>query len=313
MKLLIFYLTDNRRHYTFPHFVNLLKGSQKKDQWKLIVLTHSRDTSFYSSQLQGSEIQNEVVRISFVNNYISKVKFALQKAKENNIPYMMKCDNDIFFTGRTLDYMIDNLSALEDGEHLTLGPTLSSGIPGVEHFMKQFLSEEEQEELKKRFLLMKFESSERECYGLLNKYTVEASSWDPDGFFELVKSSPYFYKGVHPIRHIIETISYLNDCILKKKEQFYEEKELSLISDKKSPYLCNSVFCIKTDIYESIINDDSLYVDPYEEVPVNRTAWNTGKGHLFVRNGFAIHMYYNTVANHLWLERDFCNKFFLTT
>jgi hypothetical protein len=310
MKLLIFYLTNSQRHYTFPHFVKLLEESEKKNDWKLLILTHSRDTHFYSSVLNSSTIQNEVVRISSMNNYMRKVHHALEQAKRENIPYMMKCDNDIFMRGRTLDYIIDNLSALEDGEHLTLGPTLSSGIPGVEYFMKQFLSEEEQEELKKRFLLMNFKNLEGDTYNLLNKYTLEATSWDPNGFFQLVKESPYYYKGIHPIRHIIETISYLNDCILKKKDQFYENRELSLISDKTSPYLCNSVFCIKTDVYDTIINDPSLFVDRFEEVAVNKKAWNTGKGHLFVKNGFAIHMYYNTVANYLGLEMDFCSRFF---
>ena len=40
MQLLIFYLTDDRRHFTFPKFIEMLNSSLKKDQWKLLILTH---------------------------------------------------------------------------------------------------------------------------------------------------------------------------------------------------------------------------------------------------------------------------------
>jgi len=37
MELLIFYLTDVNRHYTFPHFIKMMNESQKKDGWKLLI------------------------------------------------------------------------------------------------------------------------------------------------------------------------------------------------------------------------------------------------------------------------------------
>ena len=52
MKLLINYLTDYRRHYTFPHFINLLNISNRKNDWILLVLTNSNDTKFYEDELK---------------------------------------------------------------------------------------------------------------------------------------------------------------------------------------------------------------------------------------------------------------------
>ena len=152
MKLTIFYLTDNARHYTFNHFVNLLKSSYKKCEWSLLILTHSNDQAFYINELEGTNITFDIFNVPCHNNYMVKVKLAIEYAEKNNTPYLMKCDNDIFFTSQTLDYMIDNLSILDDSRYLTLGPTLSSGIPGIEYFIEQYLSEDERGVLENKFL-----------------------------------------------------------------------------------------------------------------------------------------------------------------
>ena len=60
----------------------------------------------------------------------------------------------------------------------------------------------------------------------------------------------------------------------------------------------------------AIIWNQSLYVDAFEEVPLNKYAWINNMNHLFIKNGFAIHMYYNWKYNHMSYEEDFCNKFF---
>ena len=49
MKLLIFYLTSNQRHYTFLPFINLLNKSLQKHEFSLLVLTHSDYSKFYEN------------------------------------------------------------------------------------------------------------------------------------------------------------------------------------------------------------------------------------------------------------------------
>ena len=73
MDLLVFYLTDNRRHYTFPHFIEMVNKSEKKNKWKLLILTHSNDSQFYSEQLQKSDIHHEIKNVPADNNYLVKV------------------------------------------------------------------------------------------------------------------------------------------------------------------------------------------------------------------------------------------------
>ena len=311
MSLLIFYLTNDDRHYTFPHFIELLDKSNKKDMWKIIILTHSNDEDFYKNIIENYKIDNDIFLFESHNNYMNKAHFAVKYAEEYNYNYIMKCDNDIFLNPQALDFMIENLYILENPNHLTIGPTLSSGIPSVEYFVEDFLNEDEQNHIKNLFKNTKFHNFDIEPYSILNKYTIESDTWDVSNFFKGVKEMNHYYKGIHPIRINMEAIQYLNSCIINNKENFIStKKQLSIINNDSSPYLCDSIFCIKRDIYKSIINNHSLFVDGVDEVPLNKYAWNNNMNHLFVKNGFAIHMYYNWHPFHFDNEKIFINKFF---
>jgi len=301
MSLLIFYLTDDRRHFTFPHFISLLNQSGKKNIWKLLVITSAFDEDFYTEQLKTyPDIQFDTFRVDFHNNYAEKFGF----------PYLMKCDNDLFIKPEVLDYMVDNLFILDNSRNLTLGPTLTSGIPGVEYFKEQFLSKEAQDKIDAMFLNTAFKNEYGADYTFLNKHTSESKSWNKYDFFESVYKMNHYYKGIHPIRVNESSLQFLNQYIIDNKERFLEPTSMDLIFDNFSPYLCNSVYCIKTDVYNTIINDKSLFVDLFDEVPLNKYAWKNRLNHVFVKNGFAIHMYYNWKPDHVEHEKQFCEKFF---
>jgi hypothetical protein len=310
MKLLIFYLTDNSRHFTFPHFIDMLNKSQKKTEWKLLILTHTNDNDFYIENLKNYDIQYDVNNVEPHNNYLRKVLFAAEYAEINQIPYVMKCDNDIFLKAQTLDFMIDNLYLLDEGKHLTIGPVLTSGIPGIEYFKEQFLDIEAQSKLDNLFLNTVFYDRDNANYVFLNQFTINAEKWEKNKFFDSIKSMNHHYKGLHPIRVNEESLDFLNRYIIQNKERFMKDYELEIIYNDNSPYLCNSIFCIKTNIYKEILNDSSLYVDCFDEVPLNKYAWKNNLNHLFVKNGYAIHMYYNWNHNHIYHEQLFCQNFF---
>jgi len=310
MKLLLFYLTDPGRHFTFEPYVKLLQESSSKDQWKLIILTHDESVDFYRNILDDTNINHSEFVFHPHNNYMTKVNFAIQYAKQNNFPYMLKCDNDLFFRGRTLDYMIDNLYLLDNSNNLTIGPVLSSGIPGVEYFCEQFLTDEQRTQQYQYFLKTQLTDIWGATYTHHNKYTIQATEWNGHKFFEDVKQNSHYYKGIHPVRVNLDAIQYLNSCIISNKSKFYENLEMSVIQDNTSPYLCDSTFAIRTDIYEKIVSDPSLFVDDFDEVPLNKYAWNHSMSHLFVKNGFGIHMYYNTIPNNRIYEQQFVQQFF---
>jgi hypothetical protein len=310
MKLTFFYLTDNRRHFTFTHFINMINNSNKKSEFILLILTHSDDTDFYNTELSKTNINFNIVKFDIHNNYLQKVNYAIDFSVKHNIKYMLKCDNDIFIKAQTLDYMIENLDLLENTEHLTIGPVLTSGIPGIEYFKEQFLDEDAKIQIEKYFLKSFFYNRDGAVYDFLNKTTLYSNEWKKADFFDSVRKMNHHYKGIHPIRVNEESLDFLNNYIIQNKNIFLEDKSLSIIKNDNSPYLCNSIFCIKTDIYKEIVNDSNLYVDDFEEVPLNKYSWKYNKNNLFIKNGFAIHMYYNWRTNHIDYEKQFVKNFF---
>jgi hypothetical protein len=289
----------------------MLNKSEKKDVWKLLVITSAYDEDFYAEQLKAwPEIQSDTFRVDFQNNYMKKAHYAVHYAEKFGLPYLMKCDNDLFIKPDVLDYLVDNLSILDNNRNLTLGPTLTSGIPGVEYFKEQFLTKDAQDRIDKMFLETVFKNEYGADYTFLNKHTLDSTRWNKNEFFDSVYKMDHHYKGIHPIRVNEESLQFLNQYIIDNKERFLKPMPMDLIFDNFSPYLCNSVYCIKTEKYKTIINDESLFVDGFDEVPLNKYAWKNRLNHIFVKNGFAIHMYYNWKLYHVEYEKQFCEKFF---
>jgi len=309
--LSIFYLTNEDRHFTFQHYINLINKSQRKPKWRLLVLTHSHDQQFYYDILKKTDISYNIIYIPPHDNYMEKVRFAIQDAEYNKCEYMMKCDNDILLTPQALDYIVDNLNILDNPKNITLGPTLTSGIPSAEYFIQSFLTEEQQEIIHKKFLETNFGYVGGLDYSMLNRHTLGSSKWNKEEFFFDVKYKfNHYYKGIHPIRVSTDAITYLNNCIIENKDKFFNTDPTGLIYDTSSPYLCDSIFCIKRETYKSIINDHSLFVDPFDEVPLNKYAWKHECAHVFVENGYAIHPMYNWTSDHKLYEHIFCERLF---
>ena len=314
MKLAIQYMTYDTRHHTFSHFIRLLNESRKKHEWVLVILTHKEDEAFYAKEMNKYDIKYTIQRVpDDGGNYINKVRYCIQFSCENNIPYIMKCDNDILLKPDTLDYMIENLDLLQNPQFLTLGPTLTSGVPSYEYFAESFLDEGTKYDMNKMFLETDFRQAlnyNQEYYWPLNQHTIDAKTWDKHAFFKKVYEIDTVSKGIHPIRANHKSLQRLNEYIIQNKSRFMKNHDLSVIDTDTSPYLCNSIFCIRTEVYYKIAFLETTYDDIWEEITLNKHAWNNNMRHLFVKNGFAIHIAYNTMPNHYEYEKYFCEKFF---
>jgi hypothetical protein len=114
---------------------------------------------------------------------MKKAHYAVHYAEKFGFPYLMKCDNDLFIKAEVLDYMVDNLSILDNSRNLTLGPTLTSGIPGVEYFKEQFFDKEAQDKIDAMFLKSVFKNEYGADYTFLNKHTLGSTYWNMLDFF----------------------------------------------------------------------------------------------------------------------------------
>lgn len=271
----------------------------------LLVLTHSNDGEFYRQELKDTKIKAFTFNFAPENNYMTKVSFATQFAKENNIPYLMKHDNDIIMSSYMYDYLFENRSILEDPTNLVLSPTLTTGIPSVEQYIDDFLDDDEK--ILARHLFMNYEF-ENDTWGVdfssLNAFTKDSKEWNSTAFFEGVKKINHHYRGIHPVRMHVPSILYIARTTLQYKEKILGPGDFSLVRDTSCPYFCNSVYIIKRDVYESIQNDKSLSVDTYDEVPLNKYREKHNLALLYTKNGAAIHFMYNCLTHYILYEMD---------
>ena len=147
-------------------------------------------------------------------------------------------------------------------------------------------------------------------YEALNEYTIKSNNWDSEKFINKLNELGYFYKGIHPIRINKEAIEYMNYVILKYKKKIYDKQDYKIQINNTFSYLCNSIFIIDVENYNKLVNNNELYVDPYDEVPVNKFCQMHNLKGIIIRNSFSIHPIYNTIPNHNIHEKQFYDNFF---
>ena len=310
-KICIFFLTGADRFEVFPTVIEQLSQVKNIEGIELLLLTNIGDSiEKYKDILTKTQLSHTIESFPMDDNYMRKIHFALDYAKKNNVPFLMKHDNDIICPTYLYDFLFENANSLENEENLLLTPTLTSGIPTVEQFLHDFCSPDEIKEMHSLFLQYRFGQTWGVDYAHLNKHTLLNSSWKAHEFFQSVKEAAYYYKGVHPIRLYDKAIYRLNEIVLTKKNEIFQKRTPRFVADNVSPYFCNSIFLIRTDVYNTIVNSKNLYVDPFDEVPLNRYRDIHKLKILYTENAAAIHIIYNSIANHDIHEKEFMRKAF---
>lgn len=276
------------------YFLNKLPDSYKI-QIKLNFLTNipaptqeKIDWKAWLDNNLDSKIAREIHSEPWGFNYMEKIRWGL----ENGCEYSMKLDEDCLFNESVWTYMIDNLSILDKGNILFLSPALSIGIPTVEMFMVNHFTKEEQDEMYRIFLSTTMLDRWGVDYSSLNAFTTGAKEWHHHEYYGAVGKINHPYKGVHPVRQSYRAQKLMFKFLLNKIEQFKAPQDYK-IEIAKYPYFCNSVFIIRTNMWNRIVNDQSLYCDSFEEVPLNRYCDIHNMKQAFISNAFGIHTKYN--------------------
>jgi hypothetical protein len=310
-KLLIFYLTSNDRYFVFDKIKKEIEKCGQVKNIKLLVVNSNDDSSYYREALLDSPIDFECAYVDCPqSNYLPKVRYAIEYAKNNAYKYILKLDNDVLIPTYTMDYIIANLNILDNDSVLTLSPTISTGIPSVEYFIDDFFNDADAAEIRGEFKKCVFQVQDGIMdYTPLNSQSVNnENDWNYKNYYTYLNSyadglpdigngrTPNnhckFYKGIHPIRHGFGN-SLINDGLINNRKKFFEEKECNIIKLGTSTYLCDMCFVIRTDNYDRIINVENLTIDGCDEVPINRYSWNNNLPHLVIGGGYAIHITYN--------------------
>jgi hypothetical protein len=242
-------------------------------------------------------LNNRITIIDFQKenqNYLDKIHFAVN----NKHTFSVKLDEDCFMTSESWSMFLESHSKMNDDDLLFSG-CISNGIPTVDLFLENH-AQEIKDLLFNRFAGIKFDS-EGINYARLN---TDHTYWDPTNFYERVSNFPHFYKGIHPVRIDFDSVKIINDYIISNFATVMKPKKSKLLRDTNTfPYFCNSIFMIRTDDWYKIINSHNLFVDVFDEVPINQYKIINNKNFLFDLSIPIIHTMYNWTPN--W---DYENK-----
>lgn len=283
------YLAHNRSNNFWniaKHFLNLIKEQNKSKIRVNILTTHNADFEI----LDG--IETNIVLFNSGYNYISKIQYAVSQ----NTEYSVKLDEDCFIGNHVWDYMIENVDILKSDDNFIIAPLLSNNIPLVDQFIESFITDEFiKNEIYSYFLKRDMPNGLWGVdYSPLNAYTLQASSWNPSAFYEGVSQIDHYYKGIHPIRICAEAQVILNDYIVDNFDKITDKQDYS-IEEFNRPYYTNSVFLVKTKDWKSFLNISGG--DAFDEVAFNSFKNTFNKKTFYIKNGFSIHLTYNTIHN----------------
>jgi hypothetical protein len=194
---------------------------------------------------------------------LTKLATAVNQGHE----YSVKHDEDSIMTSAGWDRFFSLIESMTDDDVFCTG-AISNGIPTTELFIENHIPSA-QEKLYSIFANLKLTDHGAD-YRTLN---IDSQTWDSDAFYKRVSEFNHHYKGIHPVRVSFEAVKIINDEILKNFKKVMKPKHREIIRDAiKYPYLCNNIFGIKTKDWVTILKDGSLYVDNFDEVPINKLA-----------------------------------------
>jgi hypothetical protein len=220
-------------------------------------------------------------------NYMNKINSFISSDCE----YSCSMDDDILLSCHLWDYIIENISILDNPENLFISPLISNGIPSTDLFIEDFFEIESREEIRSIFKNTHIPNLWGANYESLN---YQKEEWGLE-FYEKVRNLEHYYKGIHPARVSTEAHKKMAELICGNPSKLLSKHEYN-IEIRKFPYFCNSFYFIKTQTWKKIVDDKSLFRDPFDEVPLNLYMQYNDLNMVLVRNGFCLHMAYNTIG-----------------
>ncbi len=288
----IVYLPYRRFHYSELTLNILSKCIFKDFHITICGMNHQRgECEQVRDKARELGLSAEVLIVtSALRNYIDK----LTEATTLPYKYSIKLDEDVFLGPQAWDYIFNNLHVLDNDQNILITPVLSSGIPTCDYFIEENLPADIKQNMINYFSGTPIPDLWGAQYGQLNEW-LKRNRYTADGWYEQVAKHPHFYKGVHGIRLNWTAQLHLNQWIEYNIHKVLEPRDYEL-RPMRRPYLCNSVFAIRNDVWNKVLTDKSLFMDNFDEVAINNYRNRTGKEFLIAHNVMGIHTMFNTHA-----------------
>ena len=275
-------------HKLLFFFMDRIKP-ENKARIKLNILATKGQEGVFGEVPDG--IEYEIIYFPRMLNYPDKNLFSVTQSET----YSIKLDEDILLSNYIWDFIIENIERVD--EVMFMSPILSANIPFIDEYVSGLFTEEEKKAIEDSFRRVKFGKAWGVDYSALNKYTVDAEEWNPVEYWRAVESEiKHSYKGMHPLRSSEESHNLLNEYSLNYLDKIFGAGDFSL-TERDMVYFTNSFYAIRTDRWKEAVSRRDLFVDLYDEVPVNRFMHEKGLKALAIDNGYAMHLSFNNVRN----------------
>lgn len=285
------YLPHQRLHYSnlLFYILNKIKDSNKS---QLILNIYTSNPIYFKENCKV--LKNIEYNIIYSTpDYYSKI----QHEKINNkTEYSIKCDEDVFMSNYVWDFIIENTYIVDQPDTLILAPVMSCNIPTTDYFINSYFTEEKVEKINQSFLKIDLDYVSKWWgydYSHLNDFTLRSDKWNFEKFLDAANNINYHFKGIHPVRAGREPHELINNFLLNDLDKFLNNTDFNVFY-LKNRYFTNSFFLIRTDRWLNLLNDNSLYVDPFDEVPLNKYSIEHDMCYAFIDGAYAIHTAYNT-------------------
>ncbi len=279
-----------RRRYIKTNFLQLIELERSlKNEIQVNIVADNHFTNGISGIARNLNKSGVRTKLVFASNYLKKVEFA-SKVKT---PLVAKIDEDIFLTTANWEkFLSDSFNFGLDNE--VLSPLISSGVPSVEYFIDNFLTNAESVSLREAFSKFVFidawgvDFSSLQAVYTKNEFVT---------FFNAVSKLDHHYKGIHPIRFSSELQRNLVEIIKNSSTWLNPIHSKGFMLDTISPYFCNSFFVSSTKIYRMIfdgLTSGKYFTDGFEEVALNQYLNQNARPMYFNHGVAAIHPSYWT-------------------
>lgn len=290
---------------------------ENKKEIQLYVYCHENDNDLWEEMLYP--VVGAGIEAILASMPTDAYEHKMQVAQQTTTEYFCKWDDDVFINRHVWDYMIENRSILDDPTVSVLAPTLSNGMPSVELFIEDFLTEEEKQEVHRIFLKDNIDENIFGCnFQEVREYIENLEKWDGKEYWKLVDrvnpikdkiGLPWYYtivKGVHPARFSYDYNMFIAKHAVNKKEVVFNSSEFFL-EKYITPYFCNNLFITRTDFY---LQAQKVFFDNWDEGQLTMYANQTDKSPVYVRNCYGIHMAYGCTVKQKDIEKYYIDNLF---
>lgn len=289
---------------------------ENRKQVHLVVYCHEANEQVWTDMLYPVVEAGIDVSIAAMpsDTYIDKATIASQ----SEYPYLCKWDDDTYINRYVWDFMIENVSVVDQPDVGVLVPTLSNGIPSIGLFIEDFLTSDETALVHQIFLKDNIPVDIWGCnFDAVHEAIKNMKNWDDLSYWKIVdinnpiknRNHPWYMflaKGVHPGR-----FSYDYNMFLAKHAEHNIDKITSpgdyYLDKYKAPYLCNNLFMSTTEFYKQA---QKLFFNHWDEGQLTVYMNLLDQSPVFVRNCYGIQPAYGCTQNQREIEDYYISNVF---